>query len=139
MELAFPNINTQLRHEAAWDNSEASIILDKRRIEGVGVGGFYPPPPTGELGNYPFTLHGNINFFIHVRNTHVLFSSGLHFSSDIIYNVGAFAIYQRLNLCVPCVVCNSNSKNIFFRNRAGCTLIVSYSISSLKKVIACFN
>ena len=40
MELAFPNINNQLRHEAAWDNSEASIILNKRRIiEGVGVGG----------------------------------------------------------------------------------------------------
>ena len=39
MELAFNSINTQLRHEAAWDNPEALIILDKRRIEGVGVGG----------------------------------------------------------------------------------------------------
>ena len=89
------------------------IILDKKRIEGVAVGGFYPPPPTGKLGNYPFALHGTIHLIIHVRNTHVAFSSGLHFS-DIIYNVGAFAIYQHLNLWVPCVVCNSNSKNIFF-------------------------
>ena len=49
MELAVPNINTQLRHEAAWVNPEALIIHDKRRIEGVGVGGFYPSPHTGGI------------------------------------------------------------------------------------------
>ena len=76
--------------------------------------GDFIPPPRGNWGNYPFTLQGTIHLIIHVRNTHVVFSSSLHFSSDIIYNVGAFAIYQRLNLWVPCIVCNSNSKNIFF-------------------------
>ena len=89
--------------------TKASIILDKRRgIEGVGVGEIYPPPPHGGIG-------GTIHLIIHVRNTHVVFSSGLHFSSDSIYNVGAFTTYRRLNLWVPCFVYNSNSNNIFFK------------------------
>ena len=134
MELSFPNI-TPLRHEAAWDNREASIILDKRRIEGVYVRGFYPPHG-GDSGNYPFTLHGTIHLIIHVRNTHIVLSSGIHFSSDIIYNVFAFVIYQLLNLWVPCVVYNSNS--IKKKSKSHRTLNVLYSIISFKKVIACF-
>ena len=85
MELAYPNINTKLRYEAACDNPKASIILDKRRrIEGVGVEGFYLPPPRGNWGNYPFTLQGTTHLIIHVKNTHVVFSTGLPISSDII-------------------------------------------------------
>ena len=68
--------------------------------------GILSPPHVG--------IGGTIHLIIHVRNTHVVFSSGLHFSSDIMYNVGAVAIYQRLNLWVLCVVWNSYSKNIFF-------------------------
>ena len=59
MELAFPNINTLLRHEAAWDNPEASIILD---LNNMSAWGDFIHTPTGELGdlsiytlwNYPF-------------------------------------------------------------------------------------
>ena len=39
---------------------------------------------------YPFTL-------VHVRNTHVGFSCGFHFSSDLIYEVGALTMYRHLN------------------------------------------
>ena len=65
---------------------------------------------------------------IHLRNTHVVFTCGFHCSSDI-YNVGAFAIYRRINLWVPCFVYNSNFKNIFFDS----TLNVSYFIIYFKK------
>ena len=34
---------------------------------------------------------------VHVRNTHVVFSCCLHFSSDLKYNVRAIGIYRRLN------------------------------------------
>ena len=37
---------------------------------------------------------------MHVRNTHVVFSCGFHFSLDLIYKVCALTIHRHLNLSI---------------------------------------
>ena len=77
------------------------LVAGKTGEEAHEHGGGILSPPRGNWGNYPKE---------HTRCIFKWFT--LQF--NIIYDTGAFNIYQRLNLCVPCVVCNSNSKNIFF-------------------------
>ena len=55
-----------------------------------------PPSPT-PAQFFLKLLSISICKIVHVRNTHIVFSCGLHFSSEFMYNISAFGIYHHLN------------------------------------------